>query len=255
MIARALDDTAPTVVINTAAFTAVDRAEGERIAARCLNEEAPRQLAELCRARAVPLIHISTDYVFDGAKGAAYTEDDTPSPQSAYGETKWRGEQAVRASLPQHIILRTAWVYGQHGHNFLRTMLRLANEQNEVRVVSDQTGAPTNAAVFADAILRVVDRIGDGDVARDGLWGTYHLASQGETTWHGFAEEIFRAASALGARVPRLTAITSDDFRAAAPRPAHSVLDSSKFAGAFGHRLGDWRTPVAGVVAAVLARS
>lgn len=255
MIARALDDAAPSVVINTAAFTAVDRAEGERIAARCLNAEAPHQLAELCRARSVPLIHLSTDYVFDGSKGAAYTEDDTPSPQSAYGETKWHGEQAVRVSQPQHIILRTAWVYGRHGHNFLRTMLRLAGDQDEVRVVSDQTGTPTHAADLADAILRVVERIGDGSAARNGLWGTYHLVAEGETTWHGFAEEIFRAASAQGARVPRLTAITSAEFRASAPRPAHSVLDSSKFASAFGHGLGHWQPPVAGVVAAVLAGS
>lgn len=207
------------LVVNAAAYTAVDRAESERGAAFAANAEAPGHLAEACRKEGAALIHLSTDYVFDGTKPGPYAEDDPVNPLGAYGESKEAGERAVRAALAEHVILRTAWVYGAHGHNFVKTMLRLASERPSLRVVADQRGSPSSAADIAAAILRIA--------AAPKRWGTFHFTGGGETTWHGFAEAIVRG------RVP-VEPIATADYPTPARRPANSVLDCGKIAAAYG---------------------
>src|SRR6266404_1033325 len=182
----------PDMVINAAAYTAVDRAESEPAAAWAVNCTGPAQLAAACREAAVPLIHISTDYVFDGSKHGPYREDDPVNPLGVYGRSKEAGDRAVREGLPEHVIVRTAWVYSAQGHNFVRTMLRLAADRPVLRVVADQIGSPTSAADAAAAIATIVQRLAVGD--RN--WGTYHFAGGGAVTWHGFAEAIFELAAA-----------------------------------------------------------
>ena len=182
----------PRLVVNAAAYTAVDKAESEPDAAARGNVEGPRVLAEAAAAASVPILHLSTDYVFDGSKPGAYTEDDPIAPLGVYGRTKAEGEAAVRGANPRHVILRTAWVYGVHGNNFLKTMMRLAAERDRLRVVADQHGCPTATADIAEAILAV-----DAALARDAsLAGTFHFAGTGSTSWHGFAEAIVAAQAA-----------------------------------------------------------
>src|SRR5207237_6952913 len=181
----------PDIVINAAAYTAVDRAEREAEAAFAVNATGPALLAAACKAAAIPLIHISTDYVFDGSKEGPYREDDPVNPLGAYGRSKAAGDRAVRAALAEHVILRTAWVYSAHGHNFVRTMLRLASERPVLRVVADQIGSPTSAADIAAAIGTIVQQIAGGKAG----WGTYHFAGAGAVTWHGFAAAILELAS------------------------------------------------------------
>ena len=184
-IDRAMAENAPDLVVNATAYTAVDKAESDRDAAFAVNRDGPARLAALCAARGVPLIHISTDYVFDGTKPAPYAENDPVDPVNVYGASKEAGEAAVRAALPRHVILRTSWVYAAHGANFVKTMLRLGRERPELGVVADQTGAPTAAADIAAAIVAIAGRI---EAARsenrldDVPWGTYHLTGAGETT-------------------------------------------------------------------------
>lgn len=240
---RAFLETAmPSLVINAAAYTAVDKAESDAAAAAALNAEGPARLADWCAARAVPLIHVSTDFVFDGTQRTPYREDDARNPLSVYGRTKAAGEDAIRAALGQHIIVRTAWVYSDSGQNFLKTMLRLGGERDVVRVVADQAGTPTAAADIAAALLDIAAAIEGG--AGAGRWGTYHLVAGGETTWHGFAAEIFRQAAALGLKTPELQAITTADYPTPAKRPAYSVLDTAKIRGAFGIELPPWQRGV-----------
>jgi dTDP-4-dehydrorhamnose reductase len=207
-------------------------------------------LAEAAARRGVPLLHMSTDYVFDGTKVGAYVEDDPTAPLGVYGATKLAGEEAVRAALPQHVILRTAWVYGRHGRNFLKTMLRLAGERPELRVVADQRGSPTSADDIAAAILRVAAAAKEGSVR----WGTYHFAGTGETTWHGFAARIVAEQAALTGKHPEVIPIATAEYPTPARRPANSVLDSGRFAEAFGYRARPWEEETRRIVQALLSK-
>lgn len=249
-VATFLYEAQPRVVINAAAYTAVDKAESEPDEAFRINAEAPARLAVMCQAASVPLIHISTDYVFDGQQARAYVEDDAMQPLSVYGASKAAGEQAVRTGCPHHVILRTSWVYSRDGQNFLRTMLRLAGERDTVSVVSDQQGAPTLADDLARAIVTISSTI--GKAGPDGPWGTYHVTAAGVTSWHGFAAEIFRLAAASGARTPNLVAIPSREYQTAALRPANSRLDNGKLARTFGIVMPDWERGVADTMARLM---
>ena len=235
-LAVLIEQTAPEVVVNAAAYTAVDKAETDAAAAFRINAEAPAAIAQACVDTDALLVHYSTDYVFDGNATRPYREDDATAPLGVYGASKLAGEQAIRASGARHAILRTAWVYAAHGRNFLLTMLRLANERDELRVVADQIGAPTPAAWIADATAEIVRR---GVVAS----GTWHLVADGETSWHGFAEAIVDEAHALGliARKPRVVAIPTADYPTPARRPAYSVLDTTRLQRDFGVAPPDWR--------------
>lgn len=226
---------APDVVVNAAAYTAVDRAESDRDAAFRVNGEAPLRIAQACAARDALLLHYSTDYVFDGRGTRPYREDDATAPLGAYGESKLAGEDAVRASAARHMIFRTAWVYASHGKSFLRTMLRLAAERDELRVVADQTGTPTPAALIANVTAAALAR----PFERSGVW---HLTAAGETTWHGFAEAIMAAAHARGllARMPRIVPIPTADYPTPAQRPVYSRLDIARIQADFGIVLPEW---------------
>jgi dTDP-4-dehydrorhamnose reductase len=245
-IRRIAREVAPTVIVNAAAYTAVDQAESDEDACRQANAVAPGVLAEEARALGATLVHYSTDYVFDGTKGAPYTEDDEPRPLQVYGRTKLEGERAVVAADGAHIILRTSWVYGLRGRNFFRTMLSLARCRTELRVVNDQLGAPTWSRMVAAGTAQLLGallparadfggRLGDG--------GVYHLTAAGMTSWYHFAEEILR-------RDPRrpeqsrlcLQPVSTAEYAAPAARPSYGVLDNEKVRQRFGVALPDWRT-------------
>jgi dTDP-4-dehydrorhamnose reductase len=238
----------PDLVVNAAAYTAVDKAESEAETARLVNVEGPANLARFCKGQSIPLLHISTDYVFDGQKKEAYTEDDAPAPTSVYGQTKLDGEQAIIDILPQHIILRVSWVFGKTGNNFVKTMLRLAETRNELGVVDDQYGAPTSAECIAKALLDV----GEQTLAakQDFPWGTYHLPSNPGVTWHGFASEIFRQARSIGLieKTMQVNAIGSDQFPTPVKRPANSKLASIKLDQLSGVTACDWKVDLAGML-------
>ncbi len=234
----------PATLVNAAAWTAVDAAEAEPAAAARANAEAPAHLARLCAQHGTRLIHISTDYVFDGAKGAPYVEDDAPNPTGVYGATKLAGEIAVRAACPDAVILRTSWVYAEAGRNFVRTMLAAARQRPELRVVADQRGCPTNADDLARAILAVAAQPGSG---------TFHAAGTGAATWHSFAQAIFAAAAPLGWPIPVVHAITTAEYPTPARRPADSRLDCTRLYDTFGVRLPDWQSSLPRAVAAICA--
>ena len=236
-VERALDRADPALVVNAAAFTAVDKAESETDRAFAVNRDGPANLAAACARRDLPLIHISTDYVFDGRKPGAYVEDDPVSPLGAYARSKEAGERAVRERLERHVILRTAWVYSPFGQNFVRTMLRLGKERDELGIVADQRGCPTSARSIAGAIAALAHRLADRP---DRGFGTYHYVDGPETTWHGFATEIFRQATARGARAPRLKAIATADYPTPAKRPANSVLACGKIRAVHGIAQNRW---------------
>lgn len=241
-LTRPLDDANPCIVINAAAYTAVDRAEEDGAEAFAINAEGPERLAELCAARDIPLIQLSTDYVFDGASTRPYREDDAIAPLGVYGASKAAGEEAVRCNHPRHIIVRTAWVYSATGQNFLRTMLRLGAERDELGVVVDQRGTPTYATDIARGLGDIVLRLqSQGDFSD---WGVYHMTNAGETTWYGFAREIFRLSANAGNPVPRLRRITTADYPTAARRPAWSVLDTAKLRRVFGFAPPPWKDGV-----------
>jgi len=241
-----LDRVRPSVVFNAAAYTAVDRAEQERDAAWRVNAEAPGVIARWCAAAGVPLVHYSTDYVFDGQGRRPYREDDATAPLGVYGASKLAGEQAVRAAAGQHLIFRTAWVYAAHSANFLRTMLRLGAERDAVRVVADQVGTPTPAALIADVGARILQQ---GSLRS----GTYHLTATGQVSWHGFAEAIFAEAVARGLlpRAPRVEAISTREYPTPARRPAYSCLDVTRLQAEFGIQLPSWQAGLTDVMAAV----
>ncbi len=239
----------PDIVINAAAYTAVDRAEIETDRAWSGNCTGPLNLAAACHDAAIPLIHLSTDYVFDGSKTGAYREDDPVHPLGVYGSSKEAGDRAVRAALAQHVILRAAWVYSAHGHNFVKTMLRLGQERPVLRVVADQIGSPTSAADIAVAIGAVVQRLAAGETR----WGTYHFAGGGAVTWHGFAVAIFELASPWRGPPPLVEAITTADYPTPARRPANSVLDCSRIGEAFGIVPRAWREALAEVIGEIYA--
>jgi dTDP-4-dehydrorhamnose reductase len=229
----------PKVIVNTAAYTAVDRAEEEAEQAFSVNRDGAEHLACVAEHKRVPLIHVSTDYVFDGAKQTPYVEDDSTAPLNVYGRSKLEGELGVLAFYPAAIVIRSSWLYGPYGHNFLRTMLRLAQTQSAVKIVDDQRGTPTSSRQLAAGIMRMIERL-DSKPSTD-VGGIYHLTNQGETTWYGFAVEIFRALSRRGFTVPKLWPIESCDYPTRAHRPHNSCLNSGKIERVFGIRLGPWR--------------
>lgn len=234
---RLLDRNQPQIIFNAGAYTAVDRAEQERERAFAVNAEGPRLLAEWCAQHGASLIHVSTDYVFDGSKSGSYVEDDETAPLGVYGGSKLAGEEAIRAVLPQHVILRTSWVFSAHGQNFVKTMLRLASEREELRVVADQRGRPTAAADLADAMTRVAAMIQAGT----SRWGTFHFAGAGATTWHEFAQVIVTEQALRTQRLPRVTPISTAEYPTPAKRPANSVLDTTRFEQTFGVAPRSWR--------------
>ncbi len=235
-VAELVRRTAPDVVVNAAAYTAVDRAESESATAFRINAETPAAIARACAAAGVRLLHYSTDYVFDGQATRPYREDDATAPLGVYGASKLAGEQEIGASGARHAILRTGWVYAAHSANFLQTMLRLAAERDALRVVADQVGAPTPAAWIADATAEILRR----SIAHSGTW---HLTRAGETSWHGFASAIMEEAHELGllVRKPTVLPITAADYPTPARRPSYSVLDTTRLRGDFGIVPPDWR--------------
>ena len=239
-----LDRVQPAVVVNAAAYTAVDRAEEDRVAAFRANAEAPGVLARWCARAGVPLVHYSTDYVFDGQGKRPYREDDATAPLGVYGASKLAGEDAVRAARGRHLIFRTAWVYASHSANFLRTMLRVGADRDVLRVVADQVGTPTPAALIADVTAQALQHDG-------ALSGTWHLTATGETSWHGFAEAIFTEAVAAGVlpRAPKVEAITTAEYPTPAKRPAYSHLDVTKLERDFGLSLPSWQEGLKRVIA------
>lgn len=250
-VATLLERVQPRIIINTAAYTAVDRAEQDEALATRINGDAVGELGAWAAAHDALVVHYSTDYVFDGRSPVPYPVDHPPAPLGAYGRSKLAGEQALRASGAAHLILRTAWVYAAHGQNFLRTMLRLAGEREELRVVADQHGSPTSTGLIVDGTLAALDRWQHADaVRRAHVAGTYHLVASGATSWHGFASAIVEQAAArsLLARCPRVVPITTADFPTPAERPAHSVLDSGTFQQQFGFEPADWREGLRGVI-------
>jgi dTDP-4-dehydrorhamnose reductase len=238
-IRRACGEIAPMLVVNAAAYTAVDRAESEPEAALAVNARAPAVLAEMARLHGALLVHYSTDYVFDGRKRGPYAEEDATAPLNAYGRSKLEGEAAIAASGCRHLIFRTTWVYGPRGRNFLRTMLELAATREELRIVADQRGAPTTSLFLAEATARALASIPGAGIAS----GIYNLSAAGETTWAGFARAIFdRAAKWPGFRVPRVIPIRSAEYPTPARRPANSLLAHEKFSRAFGFAPTGWET-------------
>jgi dTDP-4-dehydrorhamnose reductase len=229
---------APELIINAAAYTAVDQAESEPDTAFAINAQAPGVLAEEALRLGAPLIHYSTDYVFDGEKAAPYTEQDVPNPLGVYGRSKLAGEQAIAAVGGAHLILRTSWVYSLHGRNFLLTMQRLLQEKPQLRVVDDQIGAPTWATTIALSTRVLIERWQAG---RAGAWGTYHLAAQGQTSWFGFAQAIGEQLKARGLPCAELLPIPSSEYPTPARRPANSRLDCSRLAREWGVTLPHWQ--------------
>jgi dTDP-4-dehydrorhamnose reductase len=239
------------LVVNAAAYTAVDQAELEPELAFSVNRDGPAYLASACAKAGIPLIHISTDFVFDGEKRGPYHETDQVSPLNVYGKSKAAGEIAMRERLQEHIILRTAWVYGVHGNNFVKTMLRLGREREVVHVVDDQYGCPTYAADLAETILKIAAQfLDDGQVQ----WGTYHYCGKGVTSWYGFAEAIFSvAAEYVALRVRQVEPISTAQYPTAARRPANSVLDCSLVERSFGIVPKPWDESLARMLEQVLS--
>ena len=237
----------PRLIVNAAAFTAVDKAETEPEAAFAANVTGASNVSRAAKALELPIIHISTDYVFNGAKSTAYVETDILAPLGVYGRTKAEGENAVRAANPRHFIVRTAWVYGRHGANFLKTMLRLAAERDELRVVADQRGCPTATVDLAEAIFAI-------DLAcvnENAMPGVYHFSGQGATTSHGFASAIVETQASFTGRRPRVTPIATSDYPTPARRPANSELNCELFTTNFGYRAREWQSRMQETVNAI----
>jgi len=258
-IRRVIRAARPDLIVNAAAYTAVDKAESDEAAARAVNAEAPAVMAEEAKKLGACLVHYSTDYVFDGSKGKPYDENDATNPLNIYGKTKLEGEQGIQQSGVQHLIFRTEWVYATEGRNYLLTMLRLAAQREELRIVRDQIGAPTWSAAIALATARVLDRIYGADQGRLSLpeiGGVYHMTAAGETTWFEFARTILEEAGTMDAGTPWFAAATShrplivrrvvpirtDEYPTPARRPSYSVLSNARLFRTFSVRLPDWRT-------------
>lgn len=234
----------PQLIVNSAAYTAVDRAESDPAQAMAVNAQAPAVLGEEASSLGAAVIHFSTDYVFDGQKPDAYTERDAPAPLSAYGRSKLEGERALARATPHHLILRTSWVVGAHGSNFAKTMLRLASERDQLRVVNDQRGAPTSAALIADLTAHLVRRLQTAGAA-DFPFGLYHMTSGGETTWCDYARFVIRHAQCAGKALrlspDNILPIVTEQYPTAARRPLNSRLDTSLFRHTFGLHLPHWQ--------------
>jgi len=255
---RAIRAFHPAIIVNAAAYTAVDRAESEEASARAINAEAPAVMAEEAKKISASLIHFSTDYVFDGSKNSPYVEDDPPNPQNVYGRTKLEGERAIQASGAAHLIFRTAWVYATVGRNFLLTILRLATEREELKIVHDQTGAPTLSSEIAAATTSILAQVGDNErrsFSLGDLSGIYHMTAGGETSWYDFATAILEEAAASPVAGPWFAAATSSlpliarrvipiatkEYPTPARRPAYSVLSNLRLNRTFSQQLPDWR--------------
>ncbi len=252
-IAEAFAASAPSLVVNAAAYTAVDAAEDDADAAFRANRDGPAELARLCEAAAIPLIHLSTDYVFDGLKGAPYVESDPVAPQGIYGASKLAGEDAVLAACSRAIVLRTSWLYSPYGKNFVRTMLLAGQRSSQLRIVADQTGCPTSAPDLAEAVLDIAARLLTGGW-QDSYAGIFHTAGTGATTWYGLAAATFDAAVRHGVAVPMLVPITTGEWPTRAKRPPDSRFECSKLASLFGLRLPSWQDGLVRTVDAIFAR-
>lgn len=250
-VAAAIRSAAPDVIINAAAFTAVDDAEDEPERAWRINADAAGEAAAAAAAAGAAIIQISTDYVFDGSADGAWREDSPTAPLGVYGWSKLGGEEQVRAATDRHLIVRTAWVYSPWGRNFVKAMLRLAAERDEVGVVDDQRGSPTSALDLAEALLAVLESWRGGE--RSGLGRTFHVAGTGSCSWAELAEEIFRQSAAGGGPSATVRRIASADYPTKAARPRNSTLDTSAFERAFGFAMPDWRNSVGEVVRRLLA--
>lgn len=260
-VQHTLENSGADVVINAAAYTAVDKAEQEPELAFAVNCQGPRHLASACADLQIPLLHVSTDYVFDGTKRGAYRENDPAAPLGVYGRSKWEGEEAVRQALAAHIILRVSWVFSEHGHNFVKTMLRLAGQREQLKVVADQQGCPTYAGDIATVLLTLAERVvlqqpvlaKEGDTLSS-LWGTYHYCSTPPTTWHGFAQTIVALARAYEPlRVTEIMPISTQEYPTPAARPLNSVLDCTLLRARFGIEPNSWQTAL-GVMLKALRR-
>ena len=250
-IAASLAAAQPDLIVSAAAYTAVDKAESERDLAFAVNATGAAAVAAAALRLNVPVIHISTDYVFDGAKGAPYTEADAVGPLNVYGASKLAGEQAVMAANPEAVVLRASWIYSPFGHNFVRTMLRLAAEREEVGVVADQFGSPTSALDLAGGIWALASRLLGGSAASPR--GVFHMAGSGSASWTDLAEATFSASAALGGPSARVRRIAAAQFPTAAVRPTDSRLDCGRLEAAFDIRLPDWRASIAAVVRRLIA--
>lgn len=251
-IVAAITAARPDAIISSAAYTLVDKAETEPDLAFATNARGPGAIAAAARQLDAPLVHLSTDYVFDGSSGRPYTEQDPTDPTTVYGASKLAGEQAVLSGHDNSVVLRTAWVYSPHGSNFVKTMLRVAESRDEVRVVGDQLGNPTSALDIADAVLAVVANLRErGDPE---LRGLFHMSGSGEASWAGFARAIFESSTAAGGPFALVTPIATAEYPTPARRPANSRLDCSKLERVHGRRLPDWQASLPKVVSAIVAR-
>ena len=241
----------PDILVNTAAYTAVDKAESESVLAHAVNALGAGFVAKACAAHAIPIIQISTDHVFDGAKHSPYVEGDSTAPLNVYGRTKLEGEERVARACPHHLILRTAWLYSPWGANFVKTMLRLARTQPSIKVVNDQMGSPTSAPHLARIVLDIAARV--VTTSSNTRWGTYHAVGGGDTTRFGLAQEIFRCAAAQGLPAAGVVAIATPAYPTPAHRPADSRLNCDKLRVTFGLELPDWRLGVEDCVARLAA--
>ncbi|MFL6623737.1 MAG: dTDP-4-dehydrorhamnose reductase [Sulfurifustis sp.] len=245
-VRNALETTRPDVIVHAAAYTAVDKAESERGLALRVNAESPRILAEYAARRGALLVHYSTDYVYDGSKASPYVENDATGPLNVYGETKLAGEDAIRGAGCAHLIFRTSWVFGGHGNNFLKTILRLARERDRLTVVADQIGAPTPASLIADVTAHAIRRWYAAPERFAG--GVYHLAPSGETSWHGYAQFVVANARELGAQLAlsasAVVPISTAEYPTAARRPANSRLETTKLRNYFGLTMPTWQSGV-----------
>lgn len=239
---RAIESRQPEIVINAAAYTAVDDAEHDREAAFALNTHAPARLAAFTAAQKIPLIHVSTDYVFDGTASRPYTEDDAPTPLNVYGRSKLEGERAIVRIQPKHIIVRTSWLFSAHGSNFVKTMLRLAGERDCLRIVADQFGCPTSAHDLAKCIWSITGKI--GAAPHDIPWGIYHCAGASATNWADFAQAIFASPQARLASVPQIERVSAENYVTPAARPRNSVLSCVKIGKHFNVHPRPWEAAI-----------
>ncbi len=256
-LAHIMHSFVPTVMVNAAAYTAVDKAESEPQVAHTVNAASVAVLGELAQTCGAMVLHYSTDYVFDGSGTQPWQEKDTPHPLSVYGQSKWAGEQALAQACAKHVVLRTSWVVGTHGGNFLKTMLRLAAERDSLRVVADQVGVPTSTALLGQVTVEIVQALQSAD-ARDPRWGVYHLAAGGETTWHAYAQYVMAGAQARGAVLKAMPEtvlpITTAEYPLPAPRPLNSRLNTHKAQQTFGLELPQWQRGVDGILDALFSK-
>ncbi len=263
VVQHTVKESGADIVINAAAYTAVDQAEQEPDMAFAVNRDGPANLAATCAQLGIPLLHLSTDYVFDGSKAGAYHEDDPVAPLGVYGDSKWQGEEAVRQRLAAHLILRVSWIFGSHGRNFVKTMLRLAKERKQLRVVADQYGCPTYAGDIADVVLRLAERVVQdssfGAISgknKNSYWGTYHYCGVPATTWHGFAQTIIdigRMHSPL--QVEEIIPIATIDYPTPAVRPVNSVLACQQLQERFAIKPCPWRDGLEATLRMISAES